>query len=141
MKRSNVVAVFFTATLMIVILLASHNVSAQSKPKPWNVPEAEKAKKSIVKAGDATAITTGKELWMKHCKSCHGAKGLGDGAKAATLKTEAGDFSTATFQKQTDGELYYKVAKGRDDMPGYEKKIPDAADMWSVVAFMRTLKK
>ncbi|MBK7215296.1 MAG: cytochrome c [Bacteroidales bacterium] len=90
---------------------------------------------------DAAVIASGKELWMKHCKSCHGAKGLGDGAKAATLKTLPGDFSTAEFQKSTDGELHYRVSKGRDEMPAYDKKIPDAADMWAVVAFMRTLKK
>jgi mono/diheme cytochrome c family protein len=141
MKRSTNLVAIMTTAMMIVLFLASLAVSAQSKPKPWNVPDAEKAKKSTVKAGDAAVIAAGKELWMKHCKSCHGAKGLGDGAKAATLKTEAGDFSTAAFQKQTDGELYYKIVKGRDDMPSYEKKIPEAADMWSVVAFMRTLKK
>jgi mono/diheme cytochrome c family protein len=141
MKRSKTIIALSTIAVMIVLMLASRPVSAQAKAKPWPVPEAEKAKKSTVKAGDAAALATGKELWMKHCKSCHGAKGLGDGAKAATLKTEPGDFSTANFQKQTDGELYYKVAKGRDEMPTYEKKIPDAADIWALVAYMRTQKK
>jgi hypothetical protein len=31
--------------------------------------------------------------------------------------------------------------KGRDEMPAYEKKIPDANDRWSLVAYMRTFKK
>lgn len=141
MKRVGTILKLLVFTAIVMIFVKVNPVSAQSKPKPWPVPEAEKSKKPTVKLNDATVIAGGKELWMKHCKSCHGAKGLGDGAKSATLKTLAGDFSTAEFQKSTDGELYYKVAKGRDEMPAYDKKIPDAADIWSLVAFMRTLKK
>ncbi|MEI7500590.1 MAG: cytochrome c, partial [Bacteroidota bacterium] len=105
--------------------------------KPWPVPDKDKALKSPTKAD----LATGKDLWAKHCKSCHGSKGLGDGPKAANLKTFAGDFSSAAFQASTDGELFYRTDKGRDEMPGYEKKIPDAGDRWAIVAFMRTFKK
>jgi mono/diheme cytochrome c family protein len=66
---------------------------------------------------------------------------LGDGPKAAQLKTEAGDFSTADFQSQTDGAIFYKTSEGRDDMPSFKKKIPDADERWSIVNFVRTLKK
>lgn len=141
MKKVRNHFVLLTAAVFALLLVINKPVAAQVKAKAWPVPEAEKAKKSTVKMTDAAVIASGKELWMKHCKSCHGAKGLGDGAKAATLKTLPGDFSTAEFQKSTDGELYYKVSKGRDEMPAYDKKIPDASDMWAVVAFMRTLKK
>jgi hypothetical protein len=65
---------------------------------------------------------------------------LGDGSKAAQLDTDCGDFTSATFQKQTDGEIFYKTAEGRGDMPSYKKKIPDAQDIWDIVNFMRTLK-
>jgi mono/diheme cytochrome c family protein len=108
--------------------------------KPWPVPDKYKAMKSTVKAGDAAAIAIGKELWAKYCKSCHGSKGLGDGPKAAMLKTFAGDFSSDAFQKQTDGEIYYKSFVGRDEMPNFEKKIINESDRWSLVALMRTMK-
>ncbi|HKH62894.1 MAG TPA: c-type cytochrome [Flavitalea sp.] len=108
--------------------------------KPWPVPENYKNMKNPV-ASDATSIAEGKALYGTHCKSCHGAKGLGDGNKAAQLKTEPGDFTTADFQGQTDGELFYKTTEGRDDMPNFKKKIPDAEERWSVVHYMRTLKK
>ena len=62
--------------------------------KPWPVPEAAKNKKNPV-ASDAQTLATGKTLYATHCKSCHGSKGLGDGPKAAQLKTEPGDFSKA----------------------------------------------
>ena len=108
--------------------------------KPWAVPEAAKSKKNPV-ASNAASIAEGKALWSTHCKSCHGTKGLGDGTKAAQLKTEPGDFSKADFQSQTDGALFYKTSEGRDDMPSFKKKIPDADDIWKIVNFMRTLKK
>ena len=108
--------------------------------KPWPVPDNYKNMKNPV-ASDATSIAEGKTLYATHCKSCHGAKGLGDGNKAAQLKTEPGNFSTADFQSQTDGALFYKTSEGRDDMPNFKKKIPDADERWAIVNYMRTFKK
>jgi mono/diheme cytochrome c family protein len=134
-------ALFLTAMIAVVFLLSNTASAQQAKAKPWPVPDKYKAMKPTVKLNDATVITTGKDLWAKHCKSCHGTKGLGDGPKGASLKTNAGDFSSAAFQGQTDGEIYYKTAFGRDEMPSYEKKIPEISDHWALVAYMRTLKK
>ncbi len=108
--------------------------------KPWPVPDNYKNMKNPV-AADATSLADGKALYNTHCKSCHGTKGLGDGNKAAQLKTEPGDFSKADFQGQTDGALYYKTTEGRDDMPNFKKKIADNDDRWSIVNYLRTFKK
>ena len=91
-----------TVTLFVAFVLVFGNQANAQTKKPWVVPDKYKTMKSTVKAGDAAAIASGKELWAKHCKSCHGGKGLGDGPKAASLKTSAGDFSSADFQKQSD---------------------------------------
>ncbi|HRI58657.1 MAG TPA: cytochrome c [Saprospiraceae bacterium] len=107
---------------------------------PWVVPDKYKNMKNPVKA-DAESISAGKTLYNKHCKSCHGSKGLGDGTKAAQLKTKCGDFSSADFQSQSDGSIFYKTNEGRDDMPSFKKKIPEATDVWNVVNYLRTLKK
>ncbi len=111
----------------------------QEKPGPWNAPAAAKSKANPLK-GDAASVATGKTLYNQHCKSCHGAKGKGDGSKAAQLDTDCGDFTSAAVQSQTDGELFYKTSEGRKDMPSFKKKIPDAEDIWAVVNYMRTLK-
>lgn len=108
--------------------------------KPWPVPDNYKTMKNPV-ASDASSIAEGKTLYATHCKSCHGNKGLGDGNKAAQLKTEPGDFSKADFQAQSDGALFYKTTEGRDDMPNFKKKIPDADERWAIVNYMRTFKK
>jgi len=81
----------------------------------------------------------GKSLYSKHCKSCHGKEGYGDGNKADEVEGDLGDFSTEEYQAQTDGELFYKTTFGRDDMPEYTKKMPDDEDRWLIVNYMRTL--
>jgi mono/diheme cytochrome c family protein len=106
--------------------------------KPWDVPAANKNTKNPQKS-DANSQNLGKAEWNKTCKACHGMKGLGDGPKAKTLKTPAGDFSTE-LKGQTDGELFYKTKMGRGDMPKYDKKIPDA-DIWNLINYMRTFQK
>lgn len=106
---------------------------------PWNVPASAKNKVNPM-AADADCLKTGKALWEKHCKSCHGTKGKGDGPKAAQLKTESGNFSLPATQSQTDGSLFYKTSEGRDDMPSFKKKIPDDDDIWSIVNYIRTMK-
>ena len=127
-------------TIAAGLIGISFTATNSQQKKPWVVPDNFKNMKNPV-ASDAESIAAGKALYATHCKSCHGAKGLGDGSKAAQLKTEPGDFSTADFQAESDGAVFYKSIEGRDDMPSFKKKIPDADDRWSVVNFIRTLKK
>lgn len=132
----------------IIVILAiamgltgiSFTVMNNQEKKPWPVPDSYKKMKNAVVCSPAT-IAEGKALWNTHCKSCHGTKGLGDGSKAAQLKTEPGDFSKADFQSQTDGAIFYKTSEGRDDMPAFKKKVPDADERWSIINYMRTFKK
>mgnify|MGYP001584393437 FL=1 len=135
MKAKLIIAVMISGFMAV-----SFTFKSSDQNKPWPVPDAAKSKKNPVKA-DAQTLATGKALWSKHCKSCHGATGLGDGSKAAQLDTEPGDFTKASTQSQSDGSLFYKSSEGRDDMPSFKKKIPDEDDRWALVNFMRTLKK
>jgi len=106
----------------------------------WTVPTKYKTMVNPV-VGDDDATELGSELYAKHCKSCHGKTGLGDGTKAAELETDCGDFSLEEFHQQTDGELYYKLTFGRDDMPAFDKKLADEEERWSVVNYIRTMKE
>jgi mono/diheme cytochrome c family protein len=107
---------------------------------PWPVPEKYLKMANPVKS-DAASLATGKELWAKHCQSCHGKTGKGDGSKAAQLKTQVEDLGKPDIQKQPDGALFYKSMEGREDMPSFKKKIPDPDDLWSIVNYVRTFKK
>ena len=132
------------APLIIIAIISGFFITGFSVKfqgsKPWPVPDAAKSKKNAV-ANNAGSVAEGKILWNTHCKSCHGAKGLGDGTKAAQLKTEPGDFSKADVQTQTDGALFYKISEGREDMPGFKKKLADEEDRWNLVCFIRSQKK
>ena len=124
----------FTGLLLGTILVMAFMIPLQQNA-PWPVPDSYKAMKNPVKF-DKTAAAA---LYSTHCKSCHGKEGLGDGPKAAQLDTHCGDFSTASFQKQSDGALFYKTFEGRDDMPAFKKKLPEKEDIWQLVHYMRTL--
>ena len=104
--------------------------------EPWEVPaKYEKMENPYADAADDEKI--GRILYSKHCKSCHGTKGKGDGPKADDLDTEIGDFSEDAFKEQSDGALYYKVLIGRDDMPSFQKKIADKQDQWMLVNYIK----
>ena len=103
----------------------------------WKVPAKYEAMQNPVAADTDAAI--GKSLYKKHCKSCHGDEGYGDGPKADEMEGDLGDFSTEEFQAQSDGALFYKTSIGRDDMPEFTKKMPDDEDRWLIVNYMRTM--
>ena len=103
----------------------------------WKVPAKYQTMKNPIAAKTDAAI--GKSLFTKHCKSCHGAEGYGDGPKADDLKGNLGDFSSAEFQKQSDGALFYKTTTGRADMPEFAKKLSSDEDRWLIINYMRTL--
>ncbi len=125
---------FLSVTLFIGFVVMAFMPSVEQNA-PWPVPDNYKAMKNPVKY-DKTAAAA---LFSTHCKSCHGKEGLGDGTKAAQLKTKCGDFSSTAFQKQSDGAIFYKTLEGRDEMPSYKKKIPDQNDIWQLVHYMRGL--
>ena len=131
--------VILSASILSISLLSLAFTTPQ-QPKPWVAPDKDAKAVTPVKS-NAASIAAGKELWQTDCSSCHGKKGLGDGSKAAQLKTQPSDFSKAPFQTQSDGSIFYKIAEGRGDMPSFKKKLPDAEDTWNLVVFIRSLKK
>lgn len=123
----------------LIALFAFVAPQDQKAGAPWVIPAKYKTMKNATKA-DAASVNVGKMLYTKHCKSCHGGTGLGDGPKASSMKTKINLFKDAKFQAQTDGEIYYQTFVGRDEMTPFDKKITDEEDRWAVVNFVRTLK-
>ena len=135
MKTKMKISVFTLTALFVAFGM----VSFKGFQKPWVVPAEYKSKANPVKSS-STTINEGKELYMKNCSNCHGKMGTGDGPKAKLLETPVGDFSSKVFQAETDGEMFYKTWKGRDEMPTYKGKVTDD-EIWTMVVFLRTLKK
>ncbi len=133
------IVTLFLATAAF-ILMAFVVPQDQKKGGPWEIPAKYKSMKSAVKT-DAETLKLGKALYAKHCRSCHGNTGAGDGPKAKNLDTHPGDFSDPKIQANGDGELYYMSMIGREDMPNFEKNIPDEEERWAVVSYLRSFKK
>lgn len=120
--------------LVVSFCLLSFGMILQDE---WVVPDEYKTMKNPTDPGEDLNI--GKSLYAKHCQSCHGKEGYGDGKKANEVEGDLGDFSSPEFQSQSDGELFYKTSFGYKDMPEYTKKMPDDEDRWLIVNYMRTL--
>jgi mono/diheme cytochrome c family protein len=121
------------------VVVVKEEVKTIVNTSDWIVPEKYKNLKNPVEASKDN-LNEAKSIYDIQCKSCHGSRGLGDGTKAKSMKGDLGDFSSAKFQAQTDGELFYKTKIGRADMPSYAKKLSDD-DIWYAVLYMRSLKK
>ena len=131
MKMMNVSRLLAILLMLNAICL----MGMAQKPAKWVAPDKYKTMKN-----PSTDVATGKDLFAKHCKSCHGKDGLGDGPKAATLGVSCGDFTSKDFQSQTDGEIFYKLTTGRDKMPAFGKTISEDSERWAIVSYLRKLK-
>jgi mono/diheme cytochrome c family protein len=128
-----------TIKILMIIGIVSFGLFSFNKltQEEWKVPAKYQTMKNTTAASKAN-LAVGKSLYSKHCKSCHGSEGYGDGTKAKEMKGDLGDFSSKKFQSQSDGAIFYKSYIGRKDMPNFEKKM-SAEDMWLTVSYMRTL--
>jgi mono/diheme cytochrome c family protein len=140
MKKQTYSTLIIIAVICISIFSAfSFIQNEQKKGTAWDVPAKYKNMANPHKS-DATLVNVGKTLYVKHCRSCHGNTGLGDGVKAKSLATFPGEFNSPKFKAQTDGEIFFQSIIGRDEMPNYESKIPDEEDRWAVVMYIQSLK-
>ena len=123
--------------LVVFSMVLFSFVSNNTGNDPWDVPAKYKKMKNPTKPDDETN-KIGKSLYNKHCASCHGKTGEGDGKKAEELDTEMPDLSVEAYKSQLPGVKYYQSFIGRDEMPNFEKKIPDEEDRWYVINYMDT---
>ena len=136
--NSNQIRLFAIACGMIFVFAFSTMIQAQTTG--WTIPAKFKTTKNPV-ASNKASIADGKDLYAKHCKSCHGSAGLGDGAKSASLDVSCGDFSSKAFQATSDGEVFFQITEGKGKMPSFKKLIPDDNARWGIINYIRTLAK
>lgn len=86
----------------------------------------------------AQDVASGEKVYKAKCASCHGPDGKGE--TAAGKATKARDLCSADVKKGTDAEWTEIIAKGKNKMPSYDKKITDA-EVKDVIAYMRSLCK
>ena len=124
-----------TVVAAAVTLVAGAGITAASAQGEWKAPaDAKKTKNPVKGVGNA------KKSSETNCSSCHGATGKGDGAASAALPPpKPADWTSEKVQKQTDGELFWKISNGRGAMPPW-KHLPEK-ERWELVNYLRSLKK
>jgi mono/diheme cytochrome c family protein len=128
--------------LLVVVLITVSPVPAVAQTKrSWSSPAEAKGTKNPVPYSDAS-VDQGKKLFRENCVDCHGAKGDGKGAMAGSLKRKPANLTSSQTGALTDGEIFWRVSKGDDIMPSFEKTFPLSSDQrWQLVNFVRSLSK
>lgn len=109
----------------------------------WAAP-AEVASQTNPQKNKPDAVKLGRELYLQRCADCHGREGKGNGYMSAQLKREnqpitPTNLTSQMVQANTDGELFWKITKGRSPMPASGVRFSDE-ERWAIVSFLRTLK-
>jgi mono/diheme cytochrome c family protein len=113
--------------LTIITLLLSMQVYAQD----WPVPADQKNKVNPQEYNLAN-VNKGKDLYLKNCKSCHGDPGKNNALPLVPLPV---DVTSDKMQKNTEGELFFKITNGRGAMPQFKATISDD-DRWRIVNYI-----
>lgn len=87
------------------------------------------------------SVANGAMLFAKHCVSCHGARGQGDGAMAAKLKSKPANLTDAEWKHgPSDGEIFTLIRDGAKNagMKPYRGVLTDR-QMWDLVNHIRSM--
>jgi mono/diheme cytochrome c family protein len=103
-------------------------------------PDAAKLKNPV--AVTPESIATGKQLFQRHCATCHGTSG--QGGTGNDLIPGAPDLTDAEWKHgSTDGEIFSVIKNGVPpelNMVPFGDELRDP-DIWNVVNYIRSLAK
>ncbi len=87
------------------------------------------------------SIARAKKWWTLDCAMCHNNNGNGKGETAKDMKLNVADFTDpATLKNRTDGEIFYIIKNGHEDMPPEGQRVK-VEENWDLVNYVRSLAK
>jgi mono/diheme cytochrome c family protein len=114
--------------------------TAQKPPSYDAIPVAAAKEPNPVKSSPES-LARAKKWWNLDCAMCHGKEGNGKGETAQDMKLNIVDFTnSATLKDRTDGELYYIIKNGHQDMPPEGPRIK-TEEGWDLVNYVRSFSK
>jgi len=123
----------------VVFVLFSFSSLQQQQPakKKWDIPAEYVSMKNPVKKTEQS-LSLGKTSYTRYCAGCHGLTGKGDGDKLKNLMNiTPANLSLNDVTKETDGQHFYKIKIGRDNLHSFKGKVDDEA-IWSIILYMKT---
>jgi cytochrome c len=137
----------FTLVLPALFLLATALPAQQTAtPTPQKTPTyaaipVEAVKQPNPVKSTPASINRAKKWWTLDCAMCHGKDGDGKGETAADMKLRIADFTNpATLKDRTDGEIFYIIKNGHEDMPPEGPRVK-TEENWDLVNYVRSLAK
>jgi len=132
------------ALLLVAFLVAAQQTPTAPKPAPTNnlytIPLDAAHKDNPVKSS-AESLARGKRQYGFDCAMCHGNNGDGSGDVAADMKLKMhNQIDPATLSSRSDGELFYIIKNGKDQMPPEGNRVKDET-VWDMVNYVRTFSK
>jgi mono/diheme cytochrome c family protein len=132
------------ALLLGVFVVAAQDTKPAAKteasPALFSVPVEAARKENPVKA-TAESLARGKKQYGIDCAMCHGKDGAGKGDVAVDMKLNMHDDSNPiTLKDRTDGELFYIIKNGKDQMPPEGNRVKDET-LWDMVNYFRSFAK
>lgn len=134
-REVNVKRRIASVTVMAVVTLVVAASYAGEKA-PWKAPESAVGIENPIGAS-AESVEKGQEIFSRQCVPCHGEQGRGDGPAGKYLGTALPDFTSAEMNKQSDGELFWKISNGKAPMPTFKEILSDE-ERWLVTNYVRT---
>ena len=137
----------FTLVLPAFFLVASALPAQQSsttttqKSPTYEAIPVEAAKQPNPVKSSPESLAHAKKWWTLDCAMCHGTDGNGKGETAVDMKLKLADFTDpATLKDRTDGEIFYIIKTGHNDMPAEGARIKPEEN-WDLVNYVRSLAK
>lgn len=132
-----------TSVPVVIVLAGALAVAAEATQAQSGTWEAPPAAREIARPAppDERSVERGKRLFRQNCVPCHGESGRGDGPMGKALGIQPGNLTNqARMGRHLDGEIFWKISKGKDPMPVFEKKLSEK-DRWDLVGYVRTLSR
>jgi len=126
---------------LLALAAAQEAKPAQAPPKPAAAPyytiPMEAAHKENPVSATPESLARAKKQYGYDCVMCHGKDGNGKGEVAVDMKLSMHDESNpATLKDRSDGELFYIIKKGKDQMPPEGDRVKDER-IWDMVNYVR----
>ena len=125
-------------SIFSLVLLSFVGVSTQEDR--WKAPEKSKELKNpIAASAKAQSAKRGSKIFKTRCMICHGMQGTGNGIGGKALNPKPQNLTLHMVQSQTDGEIFWKITNGRNDMIKWGPILSED-QRWDLVNYVRTLK-
>lgn len=141
-STSGLALVLAIAFVFLTVLSAQQKQTAQkvSPPSLAAIP-ADAAKQSNPVKSSPESLARAKKWWNVDCAMCHGKDGNGKTDMAADMKLKLADFTDPNSLKdRTDGELFYIIKNGHEEMPPEGSRVKPEEN-WDLVNYVRSLAK